>query len=138
MDEQLINAIESRDIERVKALLAAGANPNVKKGDETAYELARYGPDEIKCALIEAGADDASLRHSLVWAVMTNRVETVKVLLDKGSNINVSTYSGSPLEQAARTQKGQNNCVLCQPLINMMLLPYIKQMVVIMVLALVM
>ncbi|BAY77232.1 ankyrin [Nostoc linckia NIES-25] len=102
MDEQLIAAIESRDTQRVKELLATGANPNAKKGDETAYELARYGPDEIKCALIEAGADDSSLRHSLVWAVMTNRVETVRVLLAKGADVNVSTYSGSPLEEAAR------------------------------------
>ncbi|MFN6564992.1 MAG: ankyrin repeat domain-containing protein [Nostoc sp. ChiSLP01] len=102
MDEQLIAAIESRDTQRVKELLATGANPNAKKGDETAYELARYGPDEIKCALIHAGADDPSLRHSLVWAVMTNRVETVRVLLAKGADVNVSTYSGSPLEEAAR------------------------------------
>ncbi|OCQ97280.1 hypothetical protein BCD64_20735 [Nostoc sp. MBR 210] len=102
MDEQLISAIESRDIEGVKALLTAGANPNAKKGDEIAYELARYGPDEIKCALIEAGAEHPSLRHSLVWGVMTNRIETVKVLLDKGADINVVTYCGSPLEEAAR------------------------------------
>ncbi|MEH1874607.1 ankyrin repeat domain-containing protein [Nostoc sp.] len=102
MDEQLIAAIESRDTQRVKKLLATGANPNVKKGDKTAYELARYGPDEIKCALIEAGADDSSLRHSLVWAVMTGRVEIVRVLLTKSADVNVSTYSGSPLQEAAR------------------------------------
>lgn len=42
MDDQLIAAIESRDAQRVKELLATGTNPNVKKGDETAYELARY------------------------------------------------------------------------------------------------
>lgn len=52
MDEQLIAAIESGDIERVRELLEAGANPNVKKGDYTAYQLVPHGNDEIKCALI--------------------------------------------------------------------------------------
>lgn len=98
MDDQLLAAIESRDVQRVLELLAAGANPNAKKGDKTAYELARYGPDEIRCSLIEAGADDLSMRYSLVQIVRTGRVETVKILLAKGADINI----GSPLELAAR------------------------------------
>jgi ankyrin repeat protein len=103
MDEQLLAAIEARDIQRVKVLLVAGANPNAKKNDKTAYQLAKYGPDEIKCLLIEAGAEDPSLRHSLVWAVGTGRVETVKVLIEKGSDVNIASVGlGNPLLEAAR------------------------------------
>jgi ankyrin repeat protein len=103
MDEQLLAAIEARDIKRVKVLLAAGANPNAKTNDQTAYQLAKYGPDEIKCSLIEAGAEDPSLRHSLVWAVGTGRVETVKTLIQKGADVNMASVGlGSPLLEAAR------------------------------------
>ncbi|MCU0534960.1 MAG: ankyrin repeat domain-containing protein [Hydrococcus sp. Prado102] len=103
MDEQLLAAIEARDIKRVKVLLAAGANPNAKKNDKTAYQLAKYGPDEIKCFLIEAGAEDPSLRHLLVWAVGGGRVETVKALIQKGADVNMASVGlGSPLLEAAR------------------------------------
>jgi ankyrin repeat protein len=110
MDEQLLAAIEARDIERVKVLLAAGANPNAKKNEKTAYQLAKYGLDEIKCSLIEAGAEDSLLRHSLVWAVGTGRIETVKKLLQKGADVNtVSVGLGNPLLEAAR--KGNSEIV---------------------------
>ncbi|RUT07083.1 hypothetical protein DSM106972_023440 [Dulcicalothrix desertica PCC 7102] len=103
MDEQLIAAIESGDIQRVRELLEAGANPNAKKGGNTAYQLVPHGRDDIKCTLIEAGANDASLRHSLVWAVGTRRVETVKALIQRGANVNMASVGlGSPLQSAAR------------------------------------
>ncbi|MGD2180784.1 ankyrin repeat domain-containing protein [Lusitaniella coriacea] len=108
MDEQLIAAIESRNLERVQELLAAGANPNAKKGNETAYELAKYNADEIKCALIEAGANDPELKHSLVWAVRTNRIETVRTLIEKGADVNMASIgAGSPLESAASGGNGE-------------------------------
>ncbi|BAZ12048.1 ankyrin [Calothrix sp. NIES-4071] len=103
MDEQLIAAIESGDTQRVRELLETGANPNAKKGYNTAYQLVPYGKDDIKCALIEAGANDSSLRHSLVWAVGTGRVETVKALIKKGADVNMASVGlGSPLQSAAR------------------------------------
>ncbi|HLO48702.1 MAG TPA: ankyrin repeat domain-containing protein, partial [Kamptonema sp.] len=101
MDEQLLEAIASKNLPLVEELLAAGANPNAKKGNQTAYQLVPHGADEIKCALIEAGAEDPELKHALVWAVSTGRVKTVRVLIEKGADINVSTYSGTPIQSAA-------------------------------------
>ncbi len=102
MDEQLIVAIEAKDLKRVEELLAAGANPNARKGDETAYQLVPHGAREIKYALIEAGADDPQLRHALVEVIGTGREETVRILISKGADVNVSTYAGTPIAVAAR------------------------------------
>lgn len=101
MDEQLLEAIESGNLQRVQELLAAGANPNAKKGEKTAFELVPHRHDDIKCALIEAGAEDPSLRHSLVWVILTGRVETVRVLIERGANLNGSTGYGTPIQVAA-------------------------------------
>jgi ankyrin repeat protein len=101
MDEQLIAAIEAKNLPLVEDLLAAGANPNAQKGDKTAYQLVPHGADEIKCALIESGFDDPQLRNALVWVIMTGRVNAVRVLLDRGSDVNVSTYCGTPIQVAA-------------------------------------
>lgn len=103
MEQQLIKAIVSGNLQRVQELLAAGANPNARRGKKTAFQLVPHGADEIKCALIEAGAEDPSLIHSLVWVTMTGRVETVRVLIEKGADVNVSTYSGTPIQVAARS-----------------------------------
>jgi ankyrin repeat protein len=102
MDEQLIAAIESKNLQRVEELLAAGANPNASQEGQTAYQLVPHGADEIKCALIEAGADDPDLWSALVWVIHTGRVEAVRVLLRKGADVNVPTYSGTPIQVAAR------------------------------------
>ncbi len=102
MDEQLIAAIESKDLQRVEELLSAGANPNARHNGQTLYQLVPHGADEIKCALIDAGADDPDLWSSLVWVMSTGRIETVRTLIAKGADINVSTYSGTPIQVAAR------------------------------------
>jgi ankyrin repeat protein len=102
MNEQLISAIEAKDLQRVEELLAGGANPNATKAGETAYQLVPHGANEIKCALIEAGAEDPELRHALVWVIGTGRVQAVRTLIEKGADVNVSTYAGTPVQVAAR------------------------------------
>ncbi|MEC4896092.1 MAG: ankyrin repeat domain-containing protein [Oscillatoria sp. PMC 1051.18] len=101
MDEQLFAAIAAQDLPRVEELLAAGANPNARQGDKSAYQLVPHGSDEIKCALIEAGAEDPELIYSLVWVIGTGRVEAVRVLINKGADVNVSTGLGTPIRVAA-------------------------------------
>ncbi|NET90882.1 MAG: ankyrin repeat domain-containing protein [Kamptonema sp. SIO1D9] len=101
MDEQLFAAIAAKDLPRVEELLAAGANPNARQGDKSAYQLVPHGSDEIKCALIEAGAEDPELIYSLVWVIGTGRVEAVRVLINKGADVNVSTGLGTPIRVAA-------------------------------------
>ena len=59
-DGQLLDAISKCDQEKVEAALAAGADPNVKKGKKSAYKMAMAdsGFWEIRCMLIEAGCND--------------------------------------------------------------------------------
>ncbi len=106
MEQKLIKAIKSRNLQKVKELLAAGANPNAKEGDRTAYQIACDSGrlNEIKCELIEAGAEDPSIVHSLVWVIDTGRVETVKALLARGADLNGNTY-GTPLQSEMDWQK---------------------------------
>jgi ankyrin repeat protein len=103
MDERLIAAIAAQNLPLVEELLAAGANPNARQGDKTAYQLVPHGADEIKCALIEAGAEDPELRHALVWVIGAGRVAAVRTLITKGSDINVSTPLGTPIQVATRS-----------------------------------
>lgn len=100
MDEELLAAIAAKNLPRVEELLAAGANPNTRRGDRTAYQLVPHSADEIKCALIEAGADDPELKHALVWVTCTGRVEAVRVLIEKCSDVNVATPLGTPIQVA--------------------------------------
>jgi ankyrin repeat protein len=101
MDEQLIAAIVAKNLQQVEELLAAGANPNTQQEGKTAYQWVPYGVDEIKCALIVAGAEDPELHHALVWVIKTGRVDAVQTLINGGADINVSTYSGTPIYVAA-------------------------------------
>lgn len=102
MDEQLFAAIATQNLQQVEELLAAGANPNARQGEKTAYQLVPHGAYDIKCALIEAGAEDPELKHALVWVIGTGRVEAVRVLISKGADVDVSTPSGTPIQVAAR------------------------------------
>jgi len=101
MDEQLFAAIAAKNLHRVEELLAAGANPNASKNGKTAYQSVPYNCDEIKCALIEAGAEDPELKHSLVWVIRTGRINAVRTLIEKGADVNVPTGCGTPIHQAA-------------------------------------
>ena len=52
--------------------------------------------------MIEAGAEDVSIINSLVWVIDTGRVETVKAVLARGANVDVDTYCGTPIQNAAK------------------------------------
>ncbi|TYQ23469.1 ankyrin repeat domain-containing protein [Pseudanabaena sp. UWO310] len=99
-DRQLIEAVRAKNISTVRELLAEGANPNLKDGDETLLEIAEYDR-EIRYALVEAGAWDNALRTEMVMA-LDYGVEVVKILIEKGADVNVQTFSGTPLSVAAR------------------------------------
>ncbi|ELS32432.1 MULTISPECIES: ankyrin repeat domain-containing protein [Pseudanabaena] len=106
-DRQLIEAVRAKNISTVRELLAEGANPNLKDGDETLLEIAEYDR-EIRYALVEAGAWDNALRTEMVMA-LDYGVEVVKILIEKGADVNVQTFSGTPLSVAAR--KGDKEIV---------------------------
>ena len=66
IDKQLINAVKSGDLAKVKELLAESANPNSKTGGVT----------------------------PLVWASYKGQLGIVKLLLDSGANINAQDKDG--------------------------------------------
>ncbi len=98
LEQELIEAIESNSLARVQELLAAGANPNARKGKRSALELVHHRRDDLLCALIEAGADGRG--QGLVWAARTGRLATVEALIAQGADVNMVAPSGTPLQVA--------------------------------------
>ena len=75
IDKELIKAVKSRDIKKVKELLERGANPNAKDGDE---------------------------ETPLHYAAAKGSVDIAKLLIDKGANVNAKSVDGfTPLHVAA-------------------------------------
>lgn len=106
-DRRLQQAVQARDVQRVAAALAEGANPNLEVEGRSLLAMVSHGHDKIRCALIEAGAWQDDLRDSLVWAVLTRRAATVRALLAGGADVNVKTFSGTPLSVAASLGEGE-------------------------------
>lgn len=92
LDRKLFDAAERGDASAVKALLAAGADPNARKHVITALEAAiRKSSVEVVEALIAAGADPNSRVDgypALQVAVREGCVEIVKALLAAGADVN--------------------------------------------------
>jgi ankyrin repeat protein len=106
----LWNAIEDRDVELVKTLLAGGASPNdsgqhVRKEFESHASLAMQAVDadepEILRALIAAGAKvDAAndYRHNaLMSACMSGKAGMVKLLVEAKADVNATDSAGTPV-----------------------------------------
>jgi len=113
--EELDKAATDRDLERVRAVLAAGGNPNERnrEGSTPLYCVAHWA--EAIQLLIQAGADPnaASTAESqglpLCFAAAWGLTEAVEALLEGGANPNLREDDGegqSPLVWAA-----QNNHV---------------------------
>jgi predicted LPLAT superfamily acyltransferase len=92
LNEDLIEAARKSDAEKVKALLAKGADVNAKtRYGATALSFASdRGSLEVVKVLIEHGADvnvkDTFYQATpLVWAISRNHAGIVTLLLDKGA-----------------------------------------------------
>jgi ankyrin repeat protein len=91
---ELMQAVESADVARVKSLLAAGADPSkpTRNGDAPLVMAAYLGHAEIVRLLLEAGADitavdpgmKATALHAAAYA---GRTEAAKVLIEHGIEI---------------------------------------------------
>lgn len=90
-EEKLLNAVKNGDIERVKALIGAGANLKARDSEDfTALMIAaKNGYTEIARNLLNAGANvDAKTkfgRTALFNAAEGNNAETVKLLIAHGA-----------------------------------------------------
>lgn len=117
-DAELFEAIESGDVDRVRAVLAAGADPDAIQPDHwpswrplhAAIEaLEEGGPLEILTVLLEHGAtvdgwDGQRDATPLLMAVFRGQKEAARLLLDAGADVNVVGGEGdSPLRWAVQS-----------------------------------
>ena len=113
VSEQLLEAVRNGDVDRARALLAAGADRNVRDGDgATALMLAAHRGDlALVRALIEAGAD-VNATDALGWGPLTKAVynadrdrgfpDVVQALVEAGANVEAAIgYGIRPLMLAA-------------------------------------
>ena len=101
LNSNLLDSARQGDTTGVNALLAKGADVNVKTGgwDWTALMWAAMeGHTETVEALLAKGADvnakDRNGMTALMWAALKGHTETVETLLAKGADVNVKTKSG--------------------------------------------
>lgn len=112
MDEDgttlLVLGVLYHNLEAVKLLLSAGADPNFDSYPDgsTDYTPLMYAAQndnkEILIALIEAGADINKIESdtALIWAIREGRTEIVKELINRGADVNPPIDSYSPLNEA--------------------------------------
>ena len=106
----LWNAIEDRDLEMVKTLLAGGADPNdpgkhVRPEFDSQSSLAMLAVDnrepEILRALIAAGTKvditNEYKHNALMSACMFGQAEMVRILVEAGANVNAADSAGTPV-----------------------------------------
>ena len=105
----LTEALKSRDVARVRSLLAAGADANEKvRGDYPLNIAATIGPSEMVTILIEAGAGLEQPGHDgfhpLHNAVIFGGKEIVALLIQKGAVVDAKEKWGrTPLLSFAAT-----------------------------------
>ncbi len=100
--DQLIIAARKNDIEKVKELIAKGADVNAKEkvvgeGYTALFHAASYGHTAIVKLLIEKGAkvNESPKRTSpLMMAAWRGYTNTVQVLLEAGADINAKDDQG--------------------------------------------
>ena len=103
----LIKAVKTRDLKRVKELLAAGADPSAREEHLSTLDLANHGKggdeDEMMAMLLEAGADPAKSRGcTLPWSLIQGHRKTALALVKAGASL-TSGMLASPLQIACLT-----------------------------------
>lgn len=102
-EKDLIAAIKAKDTGRVRGLLAEGVDVSQKDFGETAmlHAFESRCEGELILALLEAGADPATARDSIIRVVRIGRADILSRVLDAGGDVNFSSPSGTPLSVAA-------------------------------------
>ena len=103
----LQSAINQRDVERVRQLLAEGAEPNGPRRFPLLHRSIKHGALDIVRMLVDAGADIERVDHA-GWTPLTRadadeRAEIIDFLLDAGADPSALTRHGfAPLHRAVR------------------------------------
>jgi hypothetical protein len=94
-------AVEHRDLQKVRGLLKAGADPNVANtAGETVLMIASIrSTPEIVIELLHAGANPNVIepQHGLTalsWAILSRRMDTVQALIRNGADVNFPSPQG--------------------------------------------
>jgi ankyrin repeat protein len=97
----LYYAVSNGNVGISERLLQAGANPNAtaQAGDSLLMIGARGKSIDILQALLEKGAkvnatDESTHQTPLMWAVRSNNATAVKIMLDRGADVNAKTRVG--------------------------------------------
>ena len=108
MAQTRLGAIEDDDPERVRALLAAGADVNPPRANGWTLLMSASYRGHLECvrALLGAGANVAQAQPdgstALMFASMTRKIECARALLEAGADVMQS-------RNAAADHKTQNN-----------------------------
>ena len=96
LDRALYEAAEAGDIDGVKEMLAAGANPSAAiEGDgNPLIGAARSGSAEIAKLLLDQGADPNGIVEGdgspLIQAAKNGQLAQVRMLIDRGADVNLA------------------------------------------------
>ncbi|MFS0764295.1 ankyrin repeat domain-containing protein [Peribacillus phoenicis] len=108
MNEQLIQAVERKETERIRSLIEQGADINAQDSEgRTATMIATYNNDvETAKILIEAGADvniqDDMKNSPFLYAGAEGYIEILKVAIEAGADPTITNrYGGTALIPAS-------------------------------------
>jgi ankyrin repeat protein len=109
-DKKLWNAAAAGNVSKIRALLAAGASPNVTldRGESALMRAVVFGHLDAALALLEAGAEPHARNvegdNLLHDAAFGGNAELVRTFLQKGLHVNATNNCGfTPLMAAAMT-----------------------------------
>ena len=104
---EMVTAIANGDVQKVKDLLAKGADPKAKSnnGMQPIHFAVGGGNAEIFNLLLDKGADlkskDKDGAEPIHFASISGNMEVFKLLLEKGADPNIKDKSGeSPIDHA--------------------------------------
>ena len=122
-DTALLTFVRLGDITNIKTSIGSGANVNyvTRQGYTPLYESVGTGNQQIVKILLDAGAaidvpGDGYNGPPLVWAAVKGDVNIMKLLLEKGGNINIKHENdikgigGTALHKASKNKK--DNAIL--------------------------
>ncbi len=91
--------VRNKDVEGLRLLLDAGANPNARKSkwsNNIAMEIAVQDSPELLTLLLEHGGDPNTLNSNneplLYTARLANRWDIVQLLVERGADVNIGLY----------------------------------------------